>query len=111
MLRRKIVLIAASAAYALTLAACGGGGGDGDTGTSLSAAYEKVGQGMTYSQVRDIVGYEYNAGRQEVSDEITYQWKAGEGTQKPEILSVRTTSGKVTGKIYVTPGRNESKFW
>ena len=44
-------------AVCFSLTACGGGGGGEDTPTiDLYSAYTSVSQGMTYQQVRDVVG-------------------------------------------------------
>lgn len=94
---------------ALVLTACGGGGGS--DAVTLAAAYGQVSKGMTYAQVRDIVGYEYNGGKQEFPTEVTYSWQSGNGTATPALLSVKFENGGATGKIYVDTTRNDSLFW
>lgn len=94
----------------LLLGACGGGGGDSEPVT-LASAYAQVGQGMTYAQVRGIVGYEYNAGKQEFPTEVSYSWQSGKGTATPALLTVKFEGGAAVGKIYVDTTRNDSLFW
>lgn len=94
------------------LTACGGGGGGEETPTvDLYSAYTSVSQGMTYQEVRDVVGVDYNAGKQDYGAEVTYAWQVGKGTNKPEILTVQFRNGAAFGKIYETPGKEEFKYW
>lgn len=97
----------------LFLVACGGGGGGDDvaTGRSLEAAYDAVEHRMSYAQVRDLVGYEYNDGKNEFPTEVTYKWRAGDGTPNPEVMSVKFEGGVAVSKIYVSTTRRDSLVW
>lgn len=112
--RRATIKMFAVSALALGLSACGGGS-DGDTGSSngdLYAAFDKTAQGMTYEQVRDIVGFEYNHGKDDFQgDEIHYKWITGKGTTSVVILQVNFTKGKASAKIVGGYKGNFSKFW
>jgi hypothetical protein len=90
------------------LVACGGGGGDpitggGSTGasTNLNAVYDKLTRGMTYDQVKGLVGYAHNAGEQASSSGTNYKWSSGEGTATYCIMSVDIGGGGATSAIYV----------
>lgn len=82
---------------AMGLVGCGGGGGGDDGGGGGSAdlydAYNKVSQGQTYEQVRDIVGYAHNNGQIETSDFIRYDWIANKNTLDVTILVVEIKKG------------------
>ena len=96
---------------AMGLAACGGGGGDGDTpsggSSDLYDAYNKVGAGQTYEQVRDIVGYGNNNGQIETRDLIRYDWIANKNTLEVTILYVEVRKGGgVTSKAVGGPKGN-----
>jgi hypothetical protein len=94
----------------LGLAACGGGGGGSDGGggsADLYDAYNKVSQGQTYEQVRDIVGYDNNNGKIETSDLVRYDWIANKNTLEVTILYVEIRkSGGVSGKAVGGPKGN-----
>jgi hypothetical protein len=110
--RRKWAGFALAAASSFALVACGGGGGGDDVPTiDLYSAYTSVDQGMTYKQVRDIVGVDYNAGTQDYGSEVNYAWQIGKGTSKPEMLTVQFRNGAAYGKIYEAPGKEEFKYW
>lgn len=109
--RRKLCF-ALSLASAVLLSGCGGGGGGG-TEPDLSAAYDAITQGMTYAQVRDVVGYEYNAGRNGSASEVTYSWTDKAGTAATQFLSVafNAQDQSVFKSIQVKGGRSDSQSW
>lgn len=109
--RRNFAGVALAFVSTFVLVACGGGGDDDAPTVDLYPAYKSVDQGMTYKQVRDIVGIDYNAGTQDYGSEINYSWQVGKGTSKPELLTVQFRNGAVFGKIYETPGKEEFKYW
>lgn len=109
---RRQVLLAITTSTAALLAACGGGGGGG-TEPDLSAAYDSVTQGMSYAQVRDLVGFEFNAGKNEAPSEVTYSWTDKPGTAATQFLSVAFNSKDqaVFKVIQVKGGRTSSQSW
>lgn len=109
---RRNLCIALGVAAAAALAGCGGGGG-GDSTPDLSAAYDAVTQGMSYAQVRDIVGFDYNAGRNDSVSEVTYSWTDKAGTAATQFLSVSfNAQDKAVFKvIQVKGGRTSSLSW
>ena len=113
MKRRLFSGVALALGASVLLAACGGGGdGEVEPGAgSLSAAYARINHLMTFQQVRDVVGFDYNAGVEDLGTEISYSWQTGKGTTTPELLTVKFENGGATGKIHVTTTRTDSKFW
>lgn len=108
--RRKLGLLLAGAGTAF-LTGCGGGGGSDNT-RDLSVAYDGVTQGMSYAQVRDLTGYEYNAGKIEAPSETTFSWSNNENSQAVQLLTVSFDgAGGANLKIIQTPTRNESLSW
>lgn len=48
----------------------------------LYVAFDLIGQGMTYEQVRDIIGSEYNAGKDDYQGtEVHFKWKLAEAVR------------------------------
>lgn len=111
--RRRALVIMSVSALAFGLTACGGGGGGSDTAAGdLYAAFDKIDQGMSYEQVRDIVGYEYNDGKDDYQgNEVHYKWVSGKGTVEVTVLSVHISNGRCNAKIVVGNKGNNSKFW
>jgi hypothetical protein len=88
------------------LVACGGGGGS-DTGTgsagsaNLLAVYDKTTAGMTYEQVKALVGYAHNNGDTISGTSTAYKWSSGSGTGL-ELLQVSfENGGGARLKVYV----------
>ena len=112
--RRHAIAFLAISAASLGLSACGGGGGGSSDSANgdLYAAFDKIERGMTYEQVRDIVGGEYNAGKDDIQGvRVDYKWESGRGTADYTLLSVSTENGHTAGKIIVGSRGNNSKFW
>lgn len=114
--RRTAIRLLAVSALALGLAACGGGGGSdnsaGSANGDLYAAFDLIGQGMSYDQVRDIVGFEYNAGKDDFGNtDLHYKWTTGKGTANVALLSVGFKNGGAVSKIVAGNRGNNSKFW
>lgn len=111
--RRRVIAFLAVSATALGLSACGGGGGGSDSADGdLYAAFDKIGQGMSYEQVRDIIGFDYNAGKDDIQGRhISYKWESGRGSAQYVLLSVTIENGRTTGKIVGGYKGNNSKFW
>lgn len=111
--RRQFARIASISAISFGLAACGGGS-DSPTDSAngdLYLAFEKIDQGMSYEQVRDIVGFEYNNGKDDFTSEVHYKWGTGKGTASYAILSVTITKSGVKAKLVGGYKGNNSKFW
>ena len=114
--RRVAVRLLAVSTLALGLSACGGGSSD-DGGTAsangdLYVAFDLVGAGMSYEQVRDIIGSDYNAGKDDYQGkEVHYKWETGRGGANYVLLSVNFTNGKTTAKIIGGYKGSNSKFW
>lgn len=115
--RRMIARLLVASTLTVGLAACGGGSSDGDNATGsangdLYAAFDLINQGMTYEQVRDIIGSEYNAGKDDYQGkEVHYKWETGRGGANYVLLSVNFTNGKTTAKIIGGYKGSNSKFW
>ncbi|MBL8388163.1 MAG: hypothetical protein JNK17_08120 [Hydrogenophaga sp.] len=111
--RRRVIAFLAVSATALGLSACGGGGGGSDSADGdLYAAFDKIDQGMSYEQVRDIIGFDYNAGKDDFrGTRIDYKWESGKGSSQYTVLSVTLDNGRTSGKIVVGYKGNNSKFW
>jgi hypothetical protein len=108
----------AAALVVMTLVACGGGGGGsapdtgGGTAVDLYAAYDEIGPGMSYDQVRDIVGHAHNNGQIDASDRIRYDWIAHKNTVNVTIMYVEITrGGGVIGKVVGGPKGNFSRSY
>ena len=99
-----------AAMLSIGLVACGGGGGGDSPGggsSDLYDAYNKVGAGQTYEQVRDIVGYDNNNGKIETPDLVRYDWIANKNTLEVTIFYVEVRkSGGVSGKAVGGPKGN-----
>jgi hypothetical protein len=97
------------------LVACGGGGSDpvagggGSGSVNLNAVYDKLTRGMTYDQVKGLVGYAHNGGEQASSSGTNYKWNSGQGTVAYCILSVEIGGGGATSAIYVGACDGSSK--
>jgi hypothetical protein len=63
----------------LTGGSSGSGGSGGPNSDQLYAAYDKIEEGMSYEQVKNIVGYENNAGKSENTYQISYHWQTDGG--------------------------------
>ena len=109
---RRNFCLAVSAMAVAALAGCGGGSG-GDTSPDLSAAYDQVTQGMSYAQVRNIVGFEYNNGKTGPSSEVTFSWTDKTGTAATQFLSVafNAQDQAVFKIIQIKGGRTDSQSW
>lgn len=91
-IKKALLMIFAS----MTLVACGGGT-DTPTVDLKAVLASSITTGMTYNQVRDVVGYEYN-----VSQTPTLsKWSSGSGNTL-ETLSVPFVSGLTSGTAQVT---------
>lgn len=112
--RRQFARIASISAISFGLAACGGGS-DSPTDSAngdLYVAFDKVDQGMSYEQVRDIIGSDYNAGKEDYQGtQIHYKWETGRGSANYVLLSVNFTNAKVSAKIVGGYKGSNSKFW
>lgn len=98
------------------MVACSGGGGSEDAASSsgntdLYVAFDKINAGMNYDQVKAIVGYDHNAGKDDFGSEIHYKWDSNKGTLDYTLLSVTIEASGVTGKIVVGSKGNNSKFY
>lgn len=104
----------AAALLAVTLVACGGGsdGPGGGPGDDLYAAYEKVGPGMSYDQVRDIVGQNHNNGQDETPEWVRYGWIENKDNANVTLLYVQIKrGGGVRGKFIGGPKGNFSRSY
>lgn len=99
------------------LVACGGDGDNGNSGGgsgTLCAAYGKINANMTYDQVKNIIGYDYNDGKNEYSSSFTmYKWQEGRGTYNPVVFFVAIDESGVIQKTVAGcsggGGGNDSK--
>jgi hypothetical protein len=99
------------------LSACGGGGdssssSDGSANGDLYAAFELINQGMSYEQVRDVVGFDYNDGKDDFGgSDLHYKWVTGKGTADVALLQVGFKNGGAVSKIVGGSRGHNSKFW
>ncbi|MDD3610566.1 MAG: hypothetical protein PHI49_12545 [Halothiobacillaceae bacterium] len=111
MQRRKMAGLILLGATSVFLAGCGGGS-DGDGGAdSLWPAYQATAQGMSFAEVRGLVGFDVNERTEDLGEEVLYTWQVGKGTENPEFLTVQFKSGRAAGKVYGSTNRHESEFW
>jgi len=119
--RRVVVRLLTVSTLALGLPACGGGsssatgnenGGAGSANGDLYAAFDLIGKGMSYEQVRDIVGSDFNNGKDDFGgQDVHYKWVAGKGTVNVTLLTVQFKNGGAVAKIVGGNKGNNSKFW
>jgi hypothetical protein len=100
-LKSFLLMVLASA----FLVACGGGGedpitGGGGGGTNLNAVYDQLTRGMTYEQVKGLVGYAHNGGETSGGQGTNYKWTSGDGTINFCILSVQIGGSGAVSTVY-----------
>lgn len=72
MQRRKMAGLILLGATSVFLAGCGGGS-DGDGGAdSLWPAYQATAQGMSFAEVRGLVGFDVNERTEDLGEEVLY---------------------------------------
>lgn len=69
---------------------------------NLNAVYDKLTRGMSYDQVKGLVGYAHNGGESNYgSGETNYKWNSGEETASFCTLQVSIDAVGAKSAIYV----------
>ena len=116
--RRTAIRILAVSSLALGVPAWAGGSSverstvGGSVNVDLYAAFELLEKGMTYEQVRVIVGSDYNNGKNDFGGgDIHYQWLVEKSPVDVSLLSVQFKNNSAVGKMVNGKSGNSSKFW
>lgn len=96
----------------LALSACGGSD-DPLVSRNLDGAYEVIDGGMSYTQVRAIVGYDPTRSQAEGASDRLYIWEADRGTFRASSLLVTVGSGNegVVRKVLTGYQGNKSQSY
>lgn len=90
--------------------ACGGSGDPPATSTDLYGAYDVIGGGMSFTQVRVLVGMDPVNNTGDGPGTTLHTWETDRGTYKFTTLFVTFVDGVgVTRKVITGPGGNQSQ--
>ena len=104
-LSRRLLLVSLCAYSTTWLVGCGGGKDNYET-VDLFAAYETIGQGMSYAHVTTIVGQNPDSSTADGST-VLYRWETGRHTYlfSTLVVAIHQSLG-VTAKSYTGPEGN-----
>jgi hypothetical protein len=78
--------------------------------SDLFHIYERIVKGMTYNEVKLLIGYSHNNGLQEHGKNQVYQWKASYDESSSSLLGVGFLNSRVISKnVYSTISGHHSK--
>jgi hypothetical protein len=78
--------------------------------SDLYHVYEQITQGMTYNDVKLLIGYSHNNGLHEHGKNQKYQWKADYDETSSSLLGVGFQNSRVISKnVYSTKSGHHSK--
>lgn len=103
-------LVSFSLMSLMSLVACGGGADDNYQSTELDGAYEAVGEGMSYANLREVIGADPISQVTDGKNVTLFRWEADRGTYlfTTLVLRVHSVDG-LLGKSITGPNGSKTE--